>query len=114
MLNSLEVRSPFLDIDLVNFARRIPAEYKLRNGTTKFILKKALEPLLPADVLYRKKKGFAVPLGSWFKNQKLSFQPSNKFERRMINAHRAGKQDNRLFLWNSWVLKNKGLNAKAI
>jgi asparagine synthase (glutamine-hydrolysing) len=111
MLNSLEVRSPFLDIDLVNFARKIPANYKLRNGTTKFILKKALESTLPAEVLYRKKKGFAAPIGPWFKDQKLSFSPNNDFERRMLKAHQAGKQDNRSYLWNSWVLKNKGFEV---
>jgi asparagine synthase (glutamine-hydrolysing) len=113
MLNSLEVRSPFLDIDLVNFARKIPANYKLRNGTTKFILKKALEPLLPADVLYRKKKGFGSPIGPWFKDQKLNFSPNNDFEQRMLKAHQAGRQDNRSYLWNSWVLKNKGFEVKT-
>lgn len=113
MMNSLEVRSPFLDIDLVNFARKIPAEYKFRNGTTKFILKKALEPLLPADVLNRKKKGFAVPIGPLFKNQKLNFKTSNDFERQMLSRHQEGKQDNRAYLWNSWVLKNNGFEIKA-
>ncbi len=110
MMHSLEVRTPFLDIDLVNFARKIPADYKLRNGTTKFILKNALERFLPSDVLYRKKKGFAVPVGSWFKDRKLEFACSNPFEEKMLQAHHRGNADHRLYLWNTWVLKNKGID----
>jgi hypothetical protein len=64
-------------------------------------------------VLYRKKKGFAAPIGPWFKDQKLNFSPNNDFERRMLKAHQAGKQDNRSYLWNSWVLKNKGFEVKT-
>ena len=72
MMHGLEARAPFLDIDFVNFARRIPSAWKYRHGQTKYILKKALEPVLPADVLYRKKQGFGVPIGAWFKNGQLS------------------------------------------
>jgi asparagine synthase (glutamine-hydrolysing) len=67
MAHSLEVRGPFLDYELVEWAASLPADLKLRGGTGKFILKRALEPLLPADILYRKKMGFAVPLGRWFR-----------------------------------------------
>jgi asparagine synthase (glutamine-hydrolysing) len=66
MMNSLEVRAPFLDIELVNLVRKIPHQYKYRNGERKYILKKALEPVLPKEILYRKKKGFGIPLGQWF------------------------------------------------
>ena len=59
MMHSLEVRAPFLDIELVDFVRRIPWQYKLRGGQTKYLLKKALEPVLPNDILYRSKKGLA-------------------------------------------------------
>jgi asparagine synthase (glutamine-hydrolysing) len=68
MMHSLEVRAPFLDIELVDFVRRIPWRYKLRGGQTKYLLKKALEPLLPNDILYRSKKGFGVPIGSWLQS----------------------------------------------
>jgi asparagine synthase (glutamine-hydrolysing) len=67
MAHSLEVRGPFLDYELVEWAAALPADLKLRGGTGKFVLKRALEPLLPADILYRKKMGFAVPLGRWFR-----------------------------------------------
>ena len=65
MMHSLEVRAPFLDGELTDYVRRIPHRFKFRNGTTKYILKKALEPLLPRPVIYRKKQGFGVPVGRW-------------------------------------------------
>jgi asparagine synthase (glutamine-hydrolysing) len=112
MMNSLEVRAPFLDIDLVNFVRRIPSEYKYRNGTTKYILKKALQPLIPAEILNRKKKGFGVPIGKWFKSGALKFDETSgflycndQFVIRQFTTHQDGNCDNRGFLWNLWVLK---------
>jgi len=74
MMNSLEVRSPYLDIDLVDFVRRIPASYKFRQGTTKYILKKALEPVLPKEIIYRNKKGFGSPIAKWFSNKTLTLE----------------------------------------
>lgn len=112
MMNSLEVRSPFLDIDLVNFVRRIPSSYKYRNGTTKYILKKALEPVLPKKILHRAKKGFGVPVGTWFRNKTLTIDPnsaanglSRPFIERQIASHVSGRSDNRAFLWNAWLLE---------
>ena len=112
MMNSLEVRAPFLDIDLVNFARRIPVNYRFRNGESKYILKKALEPILPHDILYRKKKGFGVPIGKWFSEGNLNpFQEqanfnflNNQFIKKQIEQHRNLKSDNRAFLWNLYLL----------
>src|SRR5207302_3968850 len=74
MMHSLEVRAPFLDIDLVNFVRTLPASAKLRGGETKWILKKALARVLPDDILYRSKKGFGVPIGQWFKSGALGVE----------------------------------------
>ncbi|MBM3857237.1 MAG: asparagine synthase (glutamine-hydrolyzing), partial [Verrucomicrobia bacterium] len=71
MLHSLEARSPFLDIEVVDFARRLPHTVKFRNGTTKWILKKALESVLPTDIIYRKKKGFGMPIGAWLREGKI-------------------------------------------
>lgn len=65
MASSIEIRAPFLDHDLVSFALSIPAKHKVVNGEPKYILKKALEAQLDADILYRKKRGFNVPLASW-------------------------------------------------
>jgi asparagine synthase (glutamine-hydrolysing) len=66
MANSLEARSPFLDHKVMEFAASIPANFKLRGMQTKYLLKKAFEPLLPKDILSRKKMGFGVPLNRWF------------------------------------------------
>lgn len=68
MAVSLGVRTPFLDHKLVEFAATIPAELKLKGMTSKYILKKTLAPLLPQEILTRKKRGFAVPIEMWFKN----------------------------------------------
>jgi asparagine synthase (glutamine-hydrolysing) len=67
MAHSLEVRVPFLDHKFVEWTAKIPTELKLKNGCGKYILKKAMEPHLPNDVLYRKKMGFRVPLADWFR-----------------------------------------------
>lgn len=65
MANSIEIRVPFLDHHLVEFAMQMPGELKYRNGETKYILKKALEGTVPDRFLYRKKQGFCVPLREW-------------------------------------------------
>lgn len=67
MANSLEVRAPLLDKDIVEFAATLPGEMKFNDGEKKFILKETFKPLLPDDVLYRKKMGFSVPLARWFR-----------------------------------------------
>jgi asparagine synthase (glutamine-hydrolysing) len=111
MMHSLEVRAPFLDIDLVDFVRKIPHQYKIRQGQTKYILKKALEPILPNEILYRPKKGFGVPIGAWFKTGQLNFaqqvlhpQINKYFLTSKIQNHKLGKSDERAFLWNAYVL----------
>lgn len=67
MAKSLEVRVPLLDHELVEWLATLPSSIKLRGRQGKYILKKALEPHLPADVLYRPKMGFSVPLKAWFR-----------------------------------------------
>ncbi|CAN2041234.1 asparagine synthase (glutamine-hydrolysing) [Candidatus Magnetomoraceae bacterium gMMP-15] len=113
MYHGLEVRAPYLDIELVDFVRRIPARYKYRNNRTKYILKKALEPVLPDYILYRPKKGFGVPVAKWFRqgslkqNNKLSLPfLSASFLKERQKEHIQAKHDHRLFLWNYWVLAN--------
>jgi len=106
MMHSLEVRAPFLDIELVDFVRRIPWRYKLRGGQTKYLLKKALEPLLPHDILHRSKKGFGVPVGAWFREGAIRLPPSTApgtspgYMARQLSAHMNGKSDERAFLWS--------------
>jgi asparagine synthase (glutamine-hydrolysing) len=67
MAHALEVRVPLLDHKFVEWVSGLPVSYKLRGREGKYILKKALEPYLPRDVLYRPKMGFGVPLGKWFR-----------------------------------------------
>ncbi len=69
MAAGVEVRVPFLDLDLVDFAARIPDNLKQRGRTGKWILKKAMEPYLPHDVIYRPKTGFGAPLRRWTRNE---------------------------------------------
>lgn len=68
MATSVEVRVPYLDRELLTLAARIPEHYKVRGGTAKYILKKAMEPYLPNAVLHRSKTGFGVPLRRWIRN----------------------------------------------
>lgn len=69
MANSLEVRAPLLDYQIVEFAAQIPSALKLHEGSKKHILKKAFSKLLTNDTLYRKKMGFSVPLAQWLREE---------------------------------------------
>ena len=67
MAANLEMRVPFLNVELVELAARMPPEIKIKNFERKFILKKAAEKLLPREIIYRKKAGFAAPVRSWLR-----------------------------------------------
>jgi len=67
MAVGVEVRVPFLDLELVEFAAKIPSRYKQRGSQGKWVLKKAMEPYLPRDVIYRPKSGFGAPLRRWLR-----------------------------------------------
>ena len=69
MAHSIEARVPLLDHKLVEFAATIPPELKLNGKTTKYIFKKAMEGILPEEILCRPKRGFAIPLARWFRGQ---------------------------------------------
>ena len=73
MKNSLEIRSPFLDPNLVELANSLPFSFKLKGFTTKYILKKLMEDKLPGSIVYRKKKGFGIPLSRWLRNELKEF-----------------------------------------
>lgn len=120
MMNSLEVRAPFLDIELVDFVRHIPWQYKYRNGESKYILKKAMEPFLPKEVLYRRKKGFGIPFGEWVKEGLLVFEKMNSpeplngdFIARAIEEHTSNRQDHRAFLLNFMFLAHYLTNSPS-
>ncbi|MDJ0837989.1 MAG: asparagine synthase (glutamine-hydrolyzing) [Acidobacteriota bacterium] len=114
MMHGLETRSPFLDNHVVDFVRRMSTHFKFNGKTTKYILRKAVQPLLPDSVLKRPKKGFGSPVGAWFKDGKLSLPAT--FDLPYLNQagiterlrrHRRGKIDDRLFLWACrMLLKN--------
>ncbi len=69
MANSLEVRAPILDYQLMDFASTIPSDLKFNHGEKKYILKEAFKDYLPDEILYRKKMGFSVPLAEWFRGE---------------------------------------------
>src|SRR6185436_18160158 len=67
MACSIEARTPFLDYRMVDLAFRMPGGYKLQNGTTKYLYKKAVTPLIGQELAYRSKQMFTVPIGEWFR-----------------------------------------------
>lgn len=67
MANSLEARTPLLEHRLVEFAFGVPERYVYRNQEKKYLLKRAMEGILPHDVIYRKKRGFSAPVGTWLR-----------------------------------------------
>lgn len=95
MAHSIESRVPFLDHDLVEFAMRLPAHYKLRDGVGKKIIKKVAEKHLDHDIIYRKKQGFGAPMETWFRNEEFSRRCFAAFDRSEIA--RAGFLDNEMF-----------------
>ena len=108
MMCSLETRAVFLDNDLVDFCRRLPARFKLRGGSRKYLLKQVARRLLPAEIVDRKKKGFGIPLAKWLREVP-AVPPTaalpgarGEFAARAFAAHRAGRADHRLLLW-SWL-----------
>jgi asparagine synthase (glutamine-hydrolysing) len=69
MAASVECRAPFVDYELIELASRIPSNGKVRGLTLKYLLKKAVEPWLPREVIKRKKRGFGAPVGSWLRRE---------------------------------------------
>jgi asparagine synthase (glutamine-hydrolysing) len=86
MAHSIEARVPLLDHKLIEFAATIPAELKLRRGNGKYIFKRALRGLVPAPILERPKRGFAIPLGRWFRGR------LNDFVRDLLLSERARRR----------------------
>jgi asparagine synthase (glutamine-hydrolysing) len=118
MMCSLETRAVFLDNDVVDFARRLPSNFKYRNGQRKYLLKKALAPLLPRAIIERKKKGFGIPLADWMREipENPPFNPvpgiSPAWMIRAWRDHRSGRADHRLALW-TWLNLQHTLQAST-
>ncbi len=119
MAVSLEARSPFLDHHVIEFAASLPENFKLRGLTTKYLLKRVLKRLLPAENLKRSKMGFGVPIGHWFRGQMQSFLCETLLSekalsrglfrpdvvRRLITEHTAGERDYAHQLWTLLMLE---------
>jgi asparagine synthase (glutamine-hydrolysing) len=73
MANSLEARSPFLDHKVIEFAASLPENLKMQGFETKSLLKKVAARLVPKEVIYRRKMGFGVPIGNWFRGEMKDF-----------------------------------------
>jgi len=111
MAVSLELRAPILDHKFMELAASIPSHMKLRGRTGKYIFKKAMEPLLPQEILYRPKQGFAIPLDRWFRRElkELTYDLVLKtgkdgiLDRNFLSAiwkqHQNGTFDRSAYLW---------------
>ena len=111
MYNSLEIRSPFLDNEVIDIIRQIPHEFKFRNGTNKYILKKLALKIFPSKFVYRKKIGLTTPISKMIKSKKLEFKLDNiqniGFEiDKFLDEQNNFAKDNRLELWNLKILDN--------
>jgi len=133
MAHALEVRVPLLDHKFVEWVSGLPSSCKLRNGEGKHVFKKALQPYLSDDILYRKKMGFSIPLASWLRgplreamkaavlNPMLVdtgiFNPN--YLQRMVDEHLAGTKDHSTALWavlmfEAFLRKNGADGASSI
>ena len=113
MMNSLEVRSPFLDYDLVNAFSEIPTKLKLKGNISKYILKRTFEKSLGKDFVNRKKIGFSSPLSKFFIEKNKSFTLNSNFLKKKktiiqdkLSEHCGYKKENRIYLWNIFSLDN--------
>lgn len=119
MTVSLEARSPFLDNHLMEFAARLPERLKLRRMTTKYLLKRVLKGLVPAENLSRGKMGFGVPIGHWFRGTMQSFLRETLLSEKavargffkkdkvqqIVDQHVEGKRDHSHRLWSLLMLE---------
>jgi asparagine synthase (glutamine-hydrolysing) len=119
MAHSIESRVPLLDNDVIDFAATLPAALKIQGRRRKHVLKESVRDLLPQGILDRKKQGFWIPLGTWFRGgltdvfsdvlasprtrQRGYFQPS--FIDRIVKEHLSGRRDHTLRLWQLLVFE---------
>jgi asparagine synthase (glutamine-hydrolysing) len=119
MAVSLEARSPFLDHHLIEFAASLPEKFKLRGLTTKYLLKRMLKKLLPAENLDRRKMGFGVPIGHWLRGKLQPFLRETILSEKALNRglfrpevvkqlvelHVRGERDHSHQLWTLLMLE---------
>ncbi len=114
MANSLEVRAPILDHNVIEFAAGIPPDLKYNQGEMKYILKKTFHNILPDEIMYRKKMGFSVPLADWFRGELKEMASQCLFAKdaglshffriqpleEIWNLHQAGTRNYATILWS--------------
>ncbi len=119
MANSLEGRSPFLDHTLIEFAASLPEDLKMRHFETKSLLKKVAARLVPNEVIYRRKMGFGVPVGKWFRGEMKEFVREvllsetslsrgiikPEMIERHVSEHTNGERDHAFQLWTLLMLE---------
>lgn len=119
MAVSLEARSPFLDHHVIEFAASLPERFKVRRLTTKYLLKRILRRLLPRENLHRRKMGFGVPIGHWFRGKMQPFLRevllsekalgrdlfNSASVRQLIELHVRGERDYSHQLWTLLMLE---------
>jgi asparagine synthase (glutamine-hydrolysing) len=119
MASSLEVRSPLLDQDVVEFAARLPRSLKLRGLTLKYLLRRAMADVLPDAVLRRKKMGFGVPMAGWLRHEWRDLVHDTLFStrasergyfvpaevRRYVDEHMAGRATHTHRIWNLLMIE---------
>ena len=113
MYNSLEVRAPFLDVDVVEFLNSLPQSIKQKGLSGKHILKKMMQGRLPEEIIHRPKKGFGIPLSDWIRNDlketisETLLAPNIFFEKsyveNLLKEHQSGKYNHRKLIWNLYV-----------
>ena len=118
MARSLEVRSPFLDHELVELCARLPNQWKVNTREGKLILRDIVAADLPPEVLHARKRGFSVPLAQWWRGVArqqirdgiIPLHPAlapflqEKFVAKLLDEHQAGRANHAQRLWNLWVL----------
>jgi asparagine synthase (glutamine-hydrolysing) len=118
MTYGLEVRAPFLDLNLVNFAVSLDMRHKYRGRSGKYILREVMEDYLPSQIIKRSKKGFNIPIGLWIKNELRGYftekilngglVQSGLFKREglaiLLESHLSSRVDQRKKLWTLLVL----------
>jgi asparagine synthase (glutamine-hydrolysing) len=119
MAASLEARTPLLDHELIEFVQNIPTELKLKGLETKYIFKKAMEGIVPHEILYREKQGFGVPINEWINLQlrdkihetlsQTRTQQRGYFDKKYIQTildeHHKNRRDHSYSLWILWMLE---------
>ncbi|ASS74972.1 asparagine synthase (glutamine-hydrolyzing) [Tumebacillus algifaecis] len=115
MANSLELRVPFLDKEVFEFAAKIPAHYRTMNGTTKYVLREAVRDILPKEVAERPKLGFPVPTRHWLKKEHYQWARelidaspidhliNKQYVMQMLEDHKNGVRDNARKVWTILV-----------